>query len=255
MKKHLFIAVAAACSALAPVLSQAQVFLNENFDSYADQAAFQAAWAANATTATLSTEQAVSLSQSVKGLTTTTRNARSVGEVGFLNGTADTVVFRFDFYDSNGAAAAYRQYAELDDTITPGSAGQLFALGLNNNIASSSYMARILGADGGAGVSAFFKLDDAGAPARSTGWHSLEARITDNAVSFYVDSILSKTINTSTLTDRSLDTVKVGSNLSSGQVAYFDNVYLERIVVPEPGVLSLAVLGAGALLALRRSRK
>ncbi|MGC3959288.1 MAG: hypothetical protein QM813_15505 [Verrucomicrobiota bacterium] len=73
--------------AFAPFASNAQVFLNENFDEYSTQAAFEAAWTPNATTATLSTEQAVSLSQSVKGLTTASRNARSVGEIGFLNGT------------------------------------------------------------------------------------------------------------------------------------------------------------------------
>ncbi len=76
-------------------------------------------------------------------------------------------------------------------------------------------MVRILGADGGAGTGAFFKLDDSGAPTRSVGWHTLEADISDNGVKYYVDSILSKTVNISSLTDRSLDTVKLGSNLSS----------------------------------------
>jgi hypothetical protein len=125
-------------------------------------------------------------------------------------------------------------------------------MGLNNNIASTSYMARILGADGGSGSGAFFKLDDAGAPARSTGWHLLEARISDNDVKFYVDTILSKTVNTSATTDRSLDTVKVGSNLSAGQVAYFDDVYVERTTVPEPA--SISVLALGTLIGLRRRR-
>lgn len=241
--------------ALFPVFSPAQVFLNENFDGYANQAAFEAVWGANSTTALLSTEQASSLSQSIKGLTTVSRNARSVGEIGFLNGSTDIVTFRFDFYDSNGTAATYRQYAELDDGAAPGSAGQLFAMGLNNNIASSYYMARILGFDGGAGASAFFKLDGVGAPTRSTGWHTLEAQISDNAVNYYVDGILSKSLDTTTLTDRSLDTVKVGSNLSSAQVAYFDNVFVARVAVPEPSAAALLGIGLSSLIALRRARK
>jgi hypothetical protein len=253
--KKIFLVATLASSIFLPGLSHAQVFLNENFDSYADQAAFVAAWPVNSTAAILSTEQAVSLNQSVKGLTTVSRNARNVGEIGLLNSTTDTVVFRFDFYDVSGTAT-YRQYAEIDDGIAPGGNGQLFAMGLNNNLASSHYMARILGADGGAGVSTFFKLDGVGAPVRSVGWHTLEARISDNAVDYYVDTILAKTVNISALTDRSLDTVKVGSNLSSTQVAYYDNVYVARVaLVPEPATGALLGLGLSALVALRRARK
>src|SRR5690349_2146998 len=77
-------------------ISSATIYLNENFDGYADQAAFQAAWPVSPTASTvLNTEQAVSLNQSVKGLTTATRNQISVGEVGFLNGSSDTVIFKF----------------------------------------------------------------------------------------------------------------------------------------------------------------
>jgi hypothetical protein len=259
LKFHRLLLLAPAFACLALVhSSNGAVFLNEHFDSYADQTAFQTAWPISGTASTvLNNEQAVSASQSVKGLTTATRNALSIGEVGFLNGSADTVIFRFNFYDSNAGAAAYRQYAELNDGSAPASAGQLFAMGLNNNIASTNYMARILGGDGGTGVSAFFKLDDVGAPGRTTGWHTLEADITDNDVKYFIDGILSKTVNTSALTDRSLDTVRVGSNLTAGQVAYFDDVYVERVVavVPEPSACALMVLGLGALVVRRRHRR
>jgi len=236
--------------------AHAQLFLNENFDTYADQAAFQAAWPVSGTASTvLNTEQSVSPSQSAKGLTTATRNARSVGEIGFLNGSTDLVIFRFNFYDSAGSASAYRQYAELDDTAAPSGSGQLYAMGLNNNIASTFYMARILGGDGGTGASAFFPLNDSGAPSRSTGWHSLEADIGDNSVQYYVDGILSKTVNISALTDRSLDTVRLGSNLSATQVAYFDDIHVERIAIPEPSALALSLLGGLGLLASRLRRR
>jgi hypothetical protein len=234
--------------------SFATVFLNEHFDSYPDQATFQTTWAINGTASTvLNSAQSVSPNQSVEGLTTATRNVLTIGEVGSLNGSSDTLIFRFNFYDSNGSAAAYRQFAELDDTTAPTLSGQLFAMGLNNNISSTFYMARILGGDGGSGVGAFFKLDGAGAPTRTTGWHTLEADITDNSVRYYVDSILSKTVDISGVTDRSLDSVKVGSNLSATQVAYFDDIYVERLTAPEPSMAAFGLL-AGALTLLRRRR-
>ncbi len=236
--------------------ANAQVFLHENFDGYSDQAAFQAAWPVSGTASLVLTRtNSASPWQSVEGLTTATRNARTIGEVGFLNGSTDTVIFRFNFYDSVGSASAYRQYAELDDTGSPSSSGQLFAIGLNNNISSTYYMARILGGDGGNGAGAFFSLDAAGAPTRSTGWHSLEADIGDTTVQYYVDGILSKTVSISAVTDRSLDTVRVGSNLSAGQVAYYDDIYVARVAVPEPSVLALGLVGGlGSLMARRRHR-
>jgi len=47
---------------------RAAVFLNENFDGYADQAAFQVAWPINGTASTLlNTEQSVSRANRRKG--------------------------------------------------------------------------------------------------------------------------------------------------------------------------------------------
>ncbi len=80
----------------------AALILSENFDSYADQAAFQAAWPANTTTAVLSTAQAVSPTQSVAAGTTAMRNARGVGEIGFLNGTSDIVEIPFQLLRFGG---------------------------------------------------------------------------------------------------------------------------------------------------------
>jgi hypothetical protein len=254
--KTLTLLVAGTSLLLCANWANAQVFLNENFDSYADQAAFTTVWNISGTAAdTLNTEQSKSPSQSVKALTTATRSAKSIGEVGFLNASTDIVKFKFDFYDSAGAASAYRQYGEITDGTAPTSSGQLYAMGLNNNIVSTYYMARVLGADGGQGVSAFFKLDGTGVPTRSTGWHTLEADISDIDVKFYVDGNFSKAINTSAFTDRSLDVVRLGSNLTSTQVAYFDNVSVERVIVPEPSSVALAVLGGLALAVGTISRR
>src|SRR3954468_3169649 len=79
--------------------SFATVFLNEHFDSYPDQATFQSTWAINGTASTvLNSAQSVSPNQSVEGLTTATRNALSLGEIGTLTGSSDKLIFRLNFY-------------------------------------------------------------------------------------------------------------------------------------------------------------
>jgi hypothetical protein len=256
-RRTLIFALAGAWLFLCAGWANATVFLDEHFDTYADQAAFQAVWAPRGGSTTLSTDQSVSPTKSAEGLTTATRNLRTFGEVGFLNASTDKVIFRLNFYDSLGTAAAYRQNVELTDGTAPSVSGQIFGLGLNNDVASTFYMARIQGGDGGAGVNAYFKLDGTGAPTRSTGWHLLEADITDTSVSYYVDTILSKTVDITAVTDRSLDTIRLGSALTSTQVAYFDDIHVERIAVPEPSAATLSFLGGLGLAigAISRRRK
>jgi hypothetical protein len=245
MKKAILVVV---CSAMVATAAQGAIItlLSDDFE-YADQAAFNANW--TGTTTMWNNEQSTSPTHSVKALTTATRVIRSYTESGTLTGSTDYVLIQFSFYDSNGTASAYRQYAELCDSTAPSATGQLIGLGLNNNIASDRYMVRILGVDTGSGASAYGKLDGAGVPTRSTGWHTLAAKVFDNSIEVYVDNVLSKTFAYAG-TDRSYDAVRVGSNLTSTQVAYFDDILVQR--VPEP--VSLVLLGLGSLLFVRRRR-
>jgi hypothetical protein len=253
--------------------SSAATLLEDNFDSYADQAAFQAAWPAGGgtiTSGTLSATLSLSASNSINFAATpaTQRNDRSFTESG--NPSALNVIrFSIDFFDTSAAASPYRQIASLIDGA-PTASGQLISLGMNNNQTSANsggnyYMARILGytvpttadPDGGpaesvGGAGAFFKLNDYGVGLRSTGWHNLAVEITDAEFKFFVDGLLAETVaNTATL--RSYDSVRLGSGITSTTAANLDNVSVVTNPVPEPGTAALGFLGG--LLLLRRRRR
>jgi hypothetical protein len=260
MKQIITAFAAAAALALAAPQTNAQVLLSDNFDGYADQSAFVAAWPQVGATAsgTLSSLQASSLPNSINYATTAQRNERSFAESGVA--MVNTIIrFSFDFYDSDAAVNPYRQYANLQDGAAPGASAQLISMGLNNNQISSAnggnfYMARILGytpTDTGATAGSYFKLNDDPSLLRTTGWHNLAVEISTTDFRFYVNGSLAKTVPNA-LTLRSYDVIRLGSGLSSTHEAFFDNVRVEVIAVPEPTALSLAALGLGALLLRRK---
>lgn len=273
--------------ALAPVASQAQVFLNDNFDSYANQAAFQVAWPAIAGTAptsgTLTSDQFVSPGNSIgiAGTATTgqQRNRATFADTTPLT-TLNQLTYSFDFFDTSAAAAPYRQYASLQDTTAPTLTGQLVSLGMNNNQSGTQsggnyYMARILGfspptidPDGGPneagtlGSGAYFKLNDFGVGLRSDGWHNLKVVIDSNDglsldFAFYVDGLLAEQVlNLGTAASfRQYDNVALGSGVSNGSNgAYYDNFLVQVTAIPEPSAAALLGIGLSSLIALRRKR-
>jgi hypothetical protein len=266
-------------------VSSAAVLLSDNFDSYANQAAFETAWAPIGTTvpisATLAADQASSPSQSIKVDGTLTsnqqRNQRSFAESGAVT-TTTMIVFSFDFYDSNATVAPYRQYSYMQDGTSATGTGQIVGMGMNNNqlfgdSGGNYYMARILGytptlvdPDGGpnegttlsAGM--FFKLNDfVTSPLRSTGWHNLMVKIsTDDGLSadfaFYVDGILAERVSNvgTAATLRSYDLVRIGSGVSNANnAAWYDNFSVE-VVIPEPSTIGLGLMGMLAFACRRR---
>lgn len=258
--------------------AKAAPLINDDF-TYANQAALQASWTpigtAGTTSVQLSSAQSASPTQSVNvpGHTATNgqyRNRKTFSETSTIStsgnlGIGDVLTFSFNFFDANAGAAPQRNYANLQDSTAPSATNQLISMGLNNNLSSTAeggnyYMARILGANSNGGTAgAYFKLNDTGAPLRSTGWHNLKVVITtDDGLStdyqFYVDNILAETtLNVGTAASiRSYDNVVLGSGFTNGGVeAYFDDVVVDY-VVPEPSSLALAGLGGLALLRRRR---
>jgi len=234
--------------------AKAVILVNDNFE-YADQAAFDAAWPAtpSSSSGALTTAQAFSGAKSLLYPASSTlagyRNNKVFAETA-ANATTK-IEFSIRFFDSNGTAAAYREYAELVNGAGSGTA-DIVALGLNNNIASASYMARMTSVDGGSGSSAFFKLDGAGVPTRSTGWHQLKAYVGLTSVDFWVDGVFSKNVALPAAGQgKSYETARMGSNLSATSPAGFDDFFIQT-VIPEPASLSL--LAAFGLVGIRRRK-
>lgn len=248
--------------------AHAVVVFEDNFDSYTDQASFDAVWSVLAGTSAgvtyenvqLSTDQSVSPTKSAKAPaqpTGATLLQRSYHDfpAQTLAAAGDKIVLSFDFYDSNSPSAAYREYAEIRSTGFASSTNQLIAVGLNNNQLESAsggpaYMGRILGytplatdADGGANedgtlaAGQFFKLNDFGTGTRALGWHNLKVEITSDDLAstdynFYVDNQLAEKVSNvgSAASLRSYERVVLGSALTNNNTAaYFDNVKVEFI--------------------------
>jgi hypothetical protein len=280
MKKLL---LAVAIAVLVSDRASAVLIVNDNFDGYANQAAFQAVWTPIGTTAptsaVLSTAQASSAPQSIQNPGTGTnaqyRNQLLFTETNTLSsagnlGIGDKIIWSFDFYDSAPTASPQRNHSNLQDGTAPSATNQLIAMGFNNNQTGANsggqfYMGRILGytvpttadPDGGpaesvGGAGAFFKLNDFGAGSRSLGWHNLKVEITTNDglstdYSFYVDNQLAERVsNVGTAASiRSYDVIRIGSGLSNGNTeAFYDNMRLEFVPVPEAGAfIAMSAVG------------
>jgi hypothetical protein len=199
--------------------------------SYANQAAFDAAWHD-----TLNSEYYFDAAAGNPGgaVVMPSPSANSLGKYyrnlgGDFNGTdAAPLTLTFDFYlDAAGAPgwSGARQFVELrgysDDVYGSGTLENALSLGVYNSssdtFSTTRYQGRVLN---GAG---WQTLDEGSAPSRAAGWHAMKIEVTTGQVKFYVDGILSET--EARPNSYGFDCVVIGSDLTSaGFAARVDNL-------------------------------
>jgi hypothetical protein len=241
----------------------ASASLIEDFDGYADQAAFQAAWPswfADGTSMTLKQNLGLTGIQSVGGVATANsryRNYRNLDSFSAYAGTdAKPVEFELSVYDADPTKTGARNFCELRAydasggnegmPSVSGGAGYglqaIIALGLYNTPAAGTYDFRVYGG----GANAWYSTG----VARKAGWHKMTALIGSTAVNVYVDDVLTNTVTLKTPIP-AFDGVVLGSGLTSaGYDAAFDNLSVAS--VPEP--VTVLLLAAGGLFTRRRCR-
>lgn len=248
----------------------ANVIINDNFDSYADQAAFQAVWVPSGTSGTLSDNVSLSAPISVRNAAgSTQRNDFTFSgstATDIIATDANPLVWSYSFYDdpANIVPAGNtlgRVFGQLIGRNAAGTTNQVLAMGLHNAnaVKASNNVTSIL-----AETRAYYHYRVGFSPGpswivmdtlaqRSAGWQEMKAVIGSTQVEFYLNGISGGTWNYATSEGAvRWFQARIGSGLSTTAAANFDNYRLE--VVPEPSAMLLSTLGLLGLVGYRRRR-
>lgn len=238
---------------MAATAASGAMIWQDDFDGYADQAAFDAVYTQlyPSYPALLDQAKGYSDSQSVHFLQPTVNSQRrAYRNLGGEYGGTDDEPLKIEFMiDLDTLIWSTRQYIEIrgysGSGYADGTLEDLIAAGcVSSGVTDTSkYAGRVLLYPGGGWFSY--------ATAKSTDWVKLTTLIKTNTVEFYVNDVLDTT--KSRAPGYKFDCIVIGSGLSSaGADVWFDDLVVE--IVPEPGAMALLVLGSLGGVFLRRQR-
>lgn len=224
--------------------------LVDDFESYADQAAFDAVWRSDGspvcrfeTTYGRNSSKSVRLEDAENGSGTSNRYYRDLPKP--LTPTDDApVIFSFDLYLSpDGADTHWKEAWQTADLR--GFEGGQYGEGAVTGVVSLGtaevsaepwsadyFQGRLFDPANAAAVASvtvqYHTLNETpDAPQRAFGWHRLSARIGAHKTTYYVDGKLARTIDAGL--EKPLTSVVIGSDVSSGKnVMWLDNIEVRQ---------------------------
>ena len=241
LSKRLTLLLGSIAVAAAVGHSHAQVQLSDDFEDYANQAAFDAAWSTANTTLALTTTNR-STPSGTNSLFQGTAAASSYRA--FTNSiTSSKLYYRAYFYDAGGSRSTCRVEGYTGG-VYAANVTQMLAIGRYNNITGSKYYGRQVyggtatGEGATAAVSSWFQLG--GAANTSVGWHKAEivggldpSGTATIRFRYYIDGALGGCSYQSS--DREFNFGVLGSGLTlTGTGQWFDSMVAEALqMVPE----------------------
>ena len=218
-------------------ISNGQVIISDTFDSYANQAAFQAVWPTATSSLVLGTAVAHSTPNalySAASTTTSYQNQRNFAET--VASDAYPLELTFWFYDGGGSGAAGNQWVELRDYAP--AATQLIQVGVYGGSSTTYYSARVAYPPG----NGWALMSENGAPQRSVGWHQFRVVIKSTTIDFYLDNVLASGNRAYASTQGSIswEQIRVGTAYTStATAAYYDDVVLQSVSTgPQPPAIT-----------------
>ena len=245
MKRFQVVALLAMIALITAGSAVAAVYIDDDFESYADTAAMQAVWGA-AGLGTLDTTNGLSPTQSMAH-PAGTDNTFTLG-ADLIPSDTEPVVLRGAIYDDGAGNKRFSIGMRSLNTFP------LFEMG-HYNAGEAYYTRTTLFPGASAGWEPM-----PGTVGKMQGWHTWEATFTGTDITVTLDLMSDGSIDSTRVTTlgaaytTGLGVVRLGgpSNLSSpGGGGNFDDIYLAQI--PEPA--TMALLGLGGLLLRSRRRR
>lgn len=247
--KKLLLAVASCAAASVSTYSRSAVVFSDDFESYADSAAMQSVW--TGTTGTLSTTGGYAGSQAMEHPGGTSNIYNMADDL--IPDESQNVVLKGKIYD-DGAGNKRISIGFRSLSTFP-----LFEMGMYNGPTNYAYRVTLFP---GANPSWIGIPTDPNPPV--IGWNEFTATFSLESVLVTIDYGSDGTIDATSETLLSGDAYTTGlgslrlggpSGVSSaGGGAFFDDISVETVAVPEPATMSALAVGLGVTMTRRRRK-